>query len=381
MSRSLIFLLLFLLFCLPACAKQAGPGTSNNPFAATGLLANPDETAEEILIRAHKQDGDAVILAVTGYALGIGGFPKDNMLASNINHDYRPSGWEYTFQFLKLLNEPDGVQPPTPDPEECLIASRSSVAPLFKQAGIFDLDSVCADVGYAADLGPDFIKFDFYENLSLSEWPDHTLSKDEAELIQLDLGLPGSGLHWEIERALIDRELAGSQQILNLMKFLDRQADNEMSNSQLHAFITDAALNISSAQLNTDLVKNIIRKAHQGDALSALQMAENYRIGAFGFPKDYYMAVKWLERAASLGSRKAVDNLALLYYFNNLIGHPNAYYAANKALHYGSPEFKDVFVKIIENSEKRFSPEDVSKLRHNANIELENLKKEGYQTR
>ena len=380
MTRPLIFLLLFLLFCLPACLAQAGLGASSNPFAATGLLAHPDETAEEILIRAHNQDGDAVILAVTGYALGIGGFPKNNGVADDMNYAYRPSGWEYTFQFLKLLNESAGVQPPTPDPEECLAASRSPVAPLFKQSGIFDLDSVCADVGYAADLGPDFIKFDSSLSSLFSDLSERPLSEDEDKAIQR-LNLIEPRLHWEIERALIDRELPQSQQILNLIRLADQQVTGGMSSPQLHAFITDTALNVSSVDSNAELVKDVIRKAHQGDAIAAWQMAENYRIGAYGFPKDFYLELEWLERAAALGSRKAVDNLTLLYYFHDSIGQPHTYHAAHRALHYGSPELKEVFAGIIANIEKKFSPEDVSKLRHNANIELENLKKEGYQTK
>ena len=81
-----ILITLFLLLLLPACAKQAGLGTSSNPFAATGLLAHPDETAEEILIRAHNQDGDAVPLVVAGYTMGIGGFPQDSFLAFKFNN-------------------------------------------------------------------------------------------------------------------------------------------------------------------------------------------------------------------------------------------------------------------------------------------------------
>ena len=399
MTRPLIFLLLFLLFCLPACAKQAGPGTSNTPFAATGLLANPDETAEEILIRAHNQDRDAVPLVVAGYTMGIGGFPQDSFLGYLFNNAYQAPGWEDTNQFLYLFNMftyySTYYPPRQPMPEECLAAGRSPVAPLFKQAGIFDIDSVCAAVPPAID--SDFTPTGFYHRGKISPFPEmfeRSLNRQELERIENEFYALPSIFTPYLRGALVDGQEPTAQQIQKLVQFMAlRKADEVLLDftipstdadykSRLRVFAADAIMDTSSAELNAELIKETIRKAHQGDALAALQMAEYYRTGAFGFPESFDLTTQWLERAASLGSRKAVDNLALLYYAYDDFGISHyAYYAANTALHYGSPELKEIFAEIIADIEKKSSPENTYKLKHNVNLRLEELKKSGYQTK
>ena len=50
MKKNFILAFFILLLCLPACIKNQAATIQDNktPFAATGLLAHPTETAEEI---------------------------------------------------------------------------------------------------------------------------------------------------------------------------------------------------------------------------------------------------------------------------------------------------------------------------------------------
>ncbi len=382
MSRPLIFLLLFLLFCLPACSKQAGLGTSSNPFAVTGLLAHPDETAEEILIRAHKQDTDAIVLARAGYALGINGFPQDTRLARL----YPLKGQEYTNGFLDIMEfRPNlylGLLPPTP--KRCAKAGYSPYAPVFKQAGVFDLDSVCADIGYDQTVSP----VSFYDravadnpNKVLIELISRPMRPKDVEDLKLTLKPSDVRAHEEYIGQVIatagNKNATPTERKINLLRFITQREKEPFAES---AMAREAALNTlmqtAAADSNEKLTSEIIRKAHQGDPVAARQMAENYRTGAMGFPKVPYMAFPWLRRAAIAGDENALENYVLWHYNDGLLKYAWAY--AQIGLRYGGPEHEEVYNWIIEETGKRFTAEQLQSFQSDVDRALAEMRAEGY---
>lgn len=140
-------------------AESAFPGADSpfalfntdprHPFAATGLTLRPDESAEEILLRAHMGDTGAIGLAVAGYSFGIGGFPYAPELARHwiwgLTVIDAPQAAHYfqlfTFAGKKLSDEEKGSVL-----AYCDISEECPLGPLFNEAGIFDAPGFCASL-------------------------------------------------------------------------------------------------------------------------------------------------------------------------------------------------------------------------------------------
>ena len=153
-ARALAFTAAVALLCLflAALAVPAIPAVANpdsprvSPLAATGLLVRPDESAEEILLRAHKQEATAMALAATGYAKGIGGFPQDSFLAM---HWAKRLGYLGDLDAFALMSLPFWSEYPSFYADlgrrlaSCALARKSPLAEPFKQAGFIDIDLIC----------------------------------------------------------------------------------------------------------------------------------------------------------------------------------------------------------------------------------------------
>ena len=382
--RKIVLPVLILIFCLPGCVKNQALDTRNNenPFAATGLLAYPGETAEEILLRAHSMDSGAATLVVTGYILGIGGFPKDGRLADFYYYLDGPTGY-YTTVFFDLMSFHNGCNDFwNPTPYRCAEARRSFAAPLLKQAGLFDLDSVCASIGYAegaSDL--DLGEHDDLLQERIIELAKRPMNRQDVEFFK-------KLYHYnDIETFLGyyiatggNREASIQEKQFNLLQFIaQRRVDPLPESIKLLDAATETLMRISSDGVFSSVVLEVVHKAHLGDPVAARQMAENYRTGTMGFPKKSSMVYAWLDRAFSAGDRKALDSLALWSYSDKMFN--PAWKSAHKGLYYGSPELKDQFVWIIQESEKEFSVNELKQFKQELAKELEQLKASGFQTK
>ena len=386
MKKNFILAFFILLLCLPACIKNQAPTIQDNknPFAATGLLAHPNETAEEILWRAESQDPDAITLVITGYTLGIGGFPKDEFLSAMFQSTRTTRDELYTSLFLGWMHLYANYPLEKPNPHECYLASRSYAAPLFKQAGIFDLDDLCADIGYKEDpvLHHDYMSYanDFRRRaIALTDRP-----ATEKEAISLISNLGDPEVNKESVAYFVayggNENASIAEQTLNLLKFITQRKTEPWADSlEMQNAATDILMRMSAKDVFTPAALEIIRKAHQGDTTAARQMAENYRTGGMGFPKNSSMVTPWIKRAARDGDRKAHDNYVLDCYTSDPMS--AAWKFGHIALVYGSPELKNEFSWIIQEAEKSLSSKERQKLQEDLEKELKLLKAAGYQTK
>lgn len=122
------------------------------PFAMTGLTAYPEETAEEILVRATLGDARASVLVVVGYARGIGGFPRSEILAgawaAHPRHLAAPETMAFTDLFLtgEGILDDNGQEDTGHAIANCQAARESLYFDSFRQAGIFNAAALCAEL-------------------------------------------------------------------------------------------------------------------------------------------------------------------------------------------------------------------------------------------
>ena len=371
------FLILFL--CLPACAnKPVNNGLGNeNPFASTGLLAHPNESAEEILLRAHVYDPEAVTLVTAGYIMGVGGFPKNVRLANMYLYAFRPMEGYYTSQLLGLMHLHVNLPSDVPDQHQCYIAKQSPAAPLFKQAGLFDLYAMCVDIGYKND-NPDIEYDKIYDALStmLIELVSRPMTKQDTQSLRFaKLELSGF-IEYQISNAG-NKNASNQEKQLNLLKFIaQREGEFFPESKELKDIAANTLMQIEAAEVYAQTALEMIRKAHQGDPVAARQMAENYRTGAMGFPKNSALVAGWLEYAFHAGDKRAIDSLALYSYTYD---RKSAWENANIGLRYGSPELKEAFTLIIKETEKGFTVEELQEIQKSLDRQLEQLKSSGFQ--
>lgn len=137
---------LFFLFLFP-CHAAPSP-SSESSFVKTGLLTHSDESAEEILLRAHNLDSRAMLLAIAGYLDGIGGFPKASELAFSWVQQMTVLGNidNLCLAALMFSRKSEGNKEALPIPVAqayCRFARQSEYADSFTRAGIFDLKAAC----------------------------------------------------------------------------------------------------------------------------------------------------------------------------------------------------------------------------------------------
>lgn len=145
--------LLFFLFSCQANSAVEAHAAEISPFVGTGLLSRPDETAGEILLRAHQFDVEAMVLTVVGYSRGVGGFPKEPLLASVWVNVVESLGVLETGFFVQLLYWEDRAIDGTeriPEPilsDYCTSLRNNDLASRFQQAKIFNIEKTCGRSG------------------------------------------------------------------------------------------------------------------------------------------------------------------------------------------------------------------------------------------
>ena len=330
-------LLLFFLFQTAACSDdKIRPGAPRPnpcydfdaalseagkfPFDATGLTAHPKESAEEILMRAHTLDPDAVVLAAAGYAAGIGGFPRFPEFLWE--HYARRLSDRQTEKFLSAMASHqfwDGKQYEDPfryaiDYE---VGLGSRYAPLFKQAGIFDMEEWCAGVAKVMGKDPD-LRAELRERKAKDFFGDTRPGRLEVDDKDMELARalrPRAATPEELQRMTWILQ-SGRAVAVNCFLFFAATTHApgrerpDWSPARLMEFAAmrdkdpepgsaawrDAALRIVTyrGMLDAPSAHDLIRRAHRGETRAMRAMAGNYETGAMEFLKDEDLRQGWL---------------------------------------------------------------------------------------
>ena len=122
------------------------PAPNALALAATELLGIENATAEDILLLAHNRDTRAMALAATGYARGVGGFPKNADLATAwswvaLRHAAPETAFTVQLMLLKEANfdnKQHGVFLSL-----CEQAKKSVLTNFFSENDFFDVEKEC----------------------------------------------------------------------------------------------------------------------------------------------------------------------------------------------------------------------------------------------
>ena len=401
MKSMYTILFVYFLVSLSACAPKNAETIvlqEHNPFAAMGLLAHPGETAEEILLRAHAYEPRAKATVSIGYLYGIGGFPQNDTLASLWGDSFlwvRPV--PYTDDLLYLMRNANTRRSTTAILEHCYTAQKSDLAPLLKEAGLFDVESWCAQTDASfSSYSPDtkgtaadgMIEYLGQMRTLIVELFDRAMTKREEEFLTVQ-----AHLH---ERLLVDYIATGGKEDVvvspkertgNFLRFIAQRkrayfshdASPASEGDTLHTIAVNGLMSMQSGQVYVPHALEIIRKAHSGDPEAALQMSENYRTGAMGFIVNPALAAFWMKSSLETGNSSALDYTALYTYARSSpLLMSNAWLEARIGLQYGNPELKDFYSWIIKEAEKDIMKEEWPRLRRELQEESRRMEALGY---
>lgn len=320
--------LLALLLLLPGCATHtAPPAPPVSPFAATGLTTHPYETAEELLARAHKMDGEAATLVSAGYSLGVGGFPKDRGLGLSWMFQVRGN-----YSFLSALNDADypAQRLLGSDLAECEASRNSDLAARFRQAGLFDIDQCCRELEAAANKTPDWTK-SYQERRKSLEREEADLSSVWQELRHMRAGQVSTASEhsWNMvdNLSLIPSTMLpyagmepgpdGETRVWSEERHLEFMLHRPRTNLDLIKALRDM-LNERLAWDHSPPLE-FIRRAHGGDPVAVRAMAANYARGGMGFPWDPALAFFWMNRGVRLRDPVSMVQMAVSQYPNYVL--------------------------------------------------------------
>lgn len=291
------------------------------PFDQTGLTDHGHETAEEILFRAHNGDCRAMVLAVAGYQLGIGGFPRSLFLSQAWVAHIWLSGAVEAGSFAELIFYAKRDVISTADipyiVAACEKSKESYLGPRFSKAGLFDAEKVCSEFG----------EWMIAPNKN-ERWATHKERKRAGDILILR----------DLVRDLVDRPATLDEQqfLLEMAKFFSPEAiffyaatthdpnkeAPDWDEIKLRCFL-DAQRSFMNAEefdgnysegkeisfsellnkgeekikrkSNHDAatVLTEIRNAHLGYPDALRFMVDKYRTGDFGFPVAEYLSIAW----------------------------------------------------------------------------------------
>lgn len=349
----------FLCVCLwlSACSLRpvADAAVTPGPFALTGLMAYPGERPEEILVRAHGGDVRAIALVVAGYSFGMEGFPQEEFLAGAWLYEVYQAGAKHADAFLGTLIQRD-IAPaddffsPAKRTAMCDFGKESYFAPLFKDAGIFDIEARCLELASAREAGDTEWAVQYQDAMNGERRQGYHAA--EMTLVRELLSRPAT----QEEVNWLERAAEGKSSLDNLPRYLfyaatthdpekdspdwsdarliDLMARQPMFSRKLRNRIKDTL--ILHASLDPSFPLDAIRRAHAGDADAMLLMARSYANGEMGFPRSWMLAIYWLKRSTLAGSPLGAALEATMSY-NGSSGPDNVWMIAERAKQSGDP--------------------------------------------
>ena len=282
-----------------------------SPFDATGLTARPGETAEEILLRAHGYDPGAVAMTITGYAKGIGGFPKSSLLASGWAYTASDMGMRSTSIFAELaIDRPLDWR----SARECADALQSPFVSAFKQANILDVAAVCIPSLPAKPKDPGFYARRGEANLT-----------NGRTITLLRKAAAGKANAEECEELPRNFSAEHAKPILFFYAATTHDWERETPDWQperLISFIQKSTCPQWEKTAETFLLQHfsadkpsaleLFRKAHNGDPAAMRIMAINYYTGGQNFPNARFLAEMWIFFGAMQGDSGSMELKAVL---------------------------------------------------------------------
>lgn len=347
----LAFMVLCLLMAAPHIAIGRDSANFGRAFLDAGLILKSDESAEEIVLRAHRYDTGAVMAAVAGYARGIGGFPYDPQIAG---------AWAGVFKYLDegalslslLFLWEDGRIPDEDFSYRAAMCATAKGHPFsipFKDAGLFDLGQFCRLVeekkSSVAEWGTrrqvlmaeqeaavQRIKSTALAVRTLREQP---ANKANAKVFFADMGvLPMDIIVFFAATAHEPRKEAPDWSAEKLLKFLGalKQAEGYLHELSIeYDGAVGDCLSLLSTAAASRLVDDkqeamsLIRAAHTVPPFESIagmvdassffssirRTASNYSNGTLGFIKNAALARCWLQHAALAGDAESMFLLAV----------------------------------------------------------------------
>ena len=341
-----------------------------SPFDATGLTARPGETAEEILLRAHNYDPGAVAMASIGYAKGIGGFPKDHNLAaawaglaSNMNMQ------SVSALSNLVINEETGE---TSSDRLCGEAQHSPFVPLFKQAGILDVERLCVTTVPEGDWLKDLYAWSAAQNKRIIELlrtgAERRLSSEEYQK------LFGSTADCVTKPPLLfyaatTHDWESETPDWRLERMLSFFSNTHCADDKIETAATLLLLQYFNTE--PEAVLELFRKAHQGDPAAIRTMAMNYYTGEQGFPCMKFLSERWTTISAWRGDPRAMEMMAAFAIGDASDGAAVWLVAAGE---FGSERAKSLSVDVMQAASKLF-PHTVDELQKRGMALAERIRK------
>lgn len=332
-----------LLFPLPAHAAA-----TSAPSLPAAMLASPNETAEEIVLRAHQFDAQAVVLAIVGYSKGIGGFPHEPYIAGAWLRvlSYLGAVEAYAFAMLQRdmvygsPNEQLGVKAAM-----CETAHAYTPASLFAQSGVANLETICAEPKKKKEDSAESRKSYEETKTSLDEikqgaqniarwlrgFRERPAMPEEWKILHDNVGgvVPFSAMLFYIATDHNPVTSPPDWDALRLLEFMNSQRDTSKktpvqgdknsssafapSPQTVEAAIVDG---LSRLELRPSQLA-LLRDAHAGKADAMRAVAKKYQQGRDGFPQNDVLAQTWFQSGALENDTESALFLALSYFRQN----------------------------------------------------------------
>lgn len=373
---TLCFALLF--YCiLPLLTACDGAPPVNSPFAATGLLTQPNETAEEIVYRAHFLDQDAIALAVAGYALETGGFPDHALVAESWAKIAARTGTAEDSAYLCTLSHfwMDDAEDVVMLLAECDLGLTSPYADIFAKAGIFDIQARRSEL--LALAGAESQASGAYKKRQAEMLRQAEEVKEAALLVRALVNRPATPE--ELERlnrwlrrdwyaavffaaTANDSKAVGKLrwQAGSLLKFVSARYLDPDAGRSTAANPATFWLPVSTL-LNGDSAPalDLLRRAHAGNMSARRTLAHNYTsITAMGFIPEPDLFSSWLMENCAEGDINSMLQAAAYIYQQDDVS--LAWSMASRAADLAGEndrELAEGLMKLLE-ADKRFNAEE-----------------------
>lgn len=371
---SLLVLCAALLFSHSTAQAQASPKKEPS-FAATGLLAFPGETAEEILFRAHTYDNGAMILASLGYLKGMHGFPQDVALSLAWSRLLATVGnvEAYTLTSFLGMDELAEVDESETLMMLCLTVKGNPLIGILQDAGIADIEGRCARL--EKESAPDVMAEAAEKSRALRQRVEQaaydalTLMRalrtrkatpaDCKQLEELALVFPSRTLLFFAATTHDPASEKADPSQERLMNFVASQGTDILS-GELASLFDAVPYVLPYLNSSSPVLQETVRQAHAGKPSATRMLAESYRCGVHGAPQFGELHQAWLQHAAFAGDSSSMLSLITLFlsYENTPVSWAWADILAHDRIMVADAASKKVAQQVLDTLEADMKDED-----------------------
>lgn len=326
-----------------------------------------DESAEEILLRAHQFDVEAAALAAAGYSRGQGGFPKEPVLAQEWADIVYNIGAYEVGNFIQLLiwrdKEADSEEPVREEIAAAYCGSfhNNDMVENFYRAGLFEPETICpqelntSTSQHVLSNRKQKVQTIRENMLLVRELRTRPATSEELRRLHDDLSSHAlvffaATTHdpltqrpdWNNER-LVDFMAAQKQYLPTLLS--EEPDTEELSYFETALFLLNRCLSKRVAE-NPDDAAAAIKLAQEGNMNAANIIGRYYREGSFGFISDNSLADSWRYYAAVRGDGLNLFLLAIENFKGDRLA--EAWSAAKLSSEYGTGELQSLAAYLLD---------------------------------